>query len=85
MTVSDMRGRDRGGVPGRHAMTAATWYVASLADGQTHRADRDEDALVTARCNGRQFRPLAALDGAPPDQAQICPACRALTLTPPTT
>ncbi len=60
-------------------MTAATWYVASLADGQTHLADRAEDALVTALCNGRQFRPLAALPGKPPDQAQVCPACRAIS------
>ena len=57
-------------------MTAATWYVASLADGQTHLADRVEGALVTALCDSRQFKPLAALAGTPPDQAQICPACR---------
>jgi len=56
------------------------WYVASLADGQTHLADRSEGALVTALCDGRQFKSLAALTGAPPDQAQICPACRALHL-----
>lgn len=62
-------------------MTATTWYVASLADGQTHRADRTEGALVTALCDGRQFRPLATLTGTPPDQAQICPACRAIPLS----
>jgi hypothetical protein len=63
-------------------MTATKWYVASLADGQTHLADRSEDALVTTLCDSRQFRPLAVLTGPPPDQAQICPACRALHLDP---
>lgn len=60
--------------PGDETMTS--WYVASLADGQTHLANRSTDGLVTARCDGRQFRPLAALTGTPPDQEQICPACR---------
>lgn len=63
-------------------MTVAMWYVASLADGQTHRADQAGDVLVTALCDGRQFRPLVALTGTPPDQAQICPACRAIPLRP---
>ncbi|MGQ0774806.1 MAG: hypothetical protein ACT4NY_10375 [Pseudonocardiales bacterium] len=59
-------------------MSAAQWCVATLADGQTHLADPAEAALVTARCNGKQFRPLATLKGTPPDPAQTCPACRAL-------
>lgn len=50
--------------------------MASLADGDTHLADRSGDVLVTAQCDGRQFRPLAALTTAPPDQAQTCLACR---------
>lgn len=37
-------------------MSAAQWCVATLADGQTHLADPAEAALVTARCNGKQFR-----------------------------
>ncbi|MGH3912337.1 MAG: hypothetical protein ACRDTC_02830 [Pseudonocardiaceae bacterium] len=49
--------------------------MASLADGQTHLADEAGDALVTALCDSKQFRPLAALTGTPPDQAQICPTC----------
>lgn len=60
----------------RSGETVTRWYVASLADGQTHLADRADGALVTARCDGRQFRPLVALPGIPPDQEQICPACR---------
>lgn len=62
-------------------MNTPSWYVASLADGQTHLADRPEGALVTALCDGRQFRPLAALTGTPPDEEQICPACRAVPLS----
>ena len=53
-----------------------SWYVASLADGGTHWAEPAQQGFVTAQCSGRQFRPLAALHGAPSDQAQICPACR---------
>jgi hypothetical protein len=50
--------------------------VASFADGDTHLADPAPRApLVIAQCDGRQFRPLAALPGAPLDRAQICPAC----------
>ncbi|MGH3913525.1 MAG: hypothetical protein ACRDTC_08955 [Pseudonocardiaceae bacterium] len=53
------------------------WYVASLADGDTHLAEpATQKHLVTAYCDGRQFRPLAILRGEPPDQAQTCPACR---------
>ena len=52
------------------------WYVASLADGETHLAEPAPQGFVTAQCSGRQFRPLVALHGAPFDQAQICPACR---------
>ncbi len=53
------------------------WHVASFADGDTHLAEPAPPAhLVTAHCDGRQFRPLAVLPGAPLDQAQICPACR---------
>ncbi|MGH3912614.1 MAG: hypothetical protein ACRDTC_04285 [Pseudonocardiaceae bacterium] len=53
------------------------WYVATLADGDTHLAEPTAPGhLVVARCDGRQFLPLTALPGTPPDQAQICPACR---------
>lgn len=53
------------------------WYVASLADGDTHLAEPAcREHLVTARCDGRRFRPLAVLPTTPPDQAQTCPACR---------
>ncbi len=53
------------------------WYVASFIDGDTHLAELAPHAyLVSAHCDGRQFRPLAVLPGAPPDQAQVCPACR---------
>lgn len=51
------------------------WYVASLANGDTHLAEPATQELVTARCDGRQFRPLAALRGSPVDKAQICSAC----------
>jgi len=52
------------------------WYVASLADGDTHLAEpAPPEHLVSAHCNGRQFRPLVALPATPPDQAQVCPAC----------
>jgi len=61
---------------GCQAVTRVSWYVASLADGDTYLADPSEDALVIARCDGRQFRPLVALTKSPLDQAQICPACR---------
>ncbi|MGH3931539.1 MAG: hypothetical protein ACRDTF_16390 [Pseudonocardiaceae bacterium] len=57
-------------------MTTVSWYVASLADGDTHLADRAGEVLVIARCDGRRFRPLVELPGVPPDQEQICPACR---------
>lgn len=63
-------------------MTAASWYVASFADGQTHLADLSENSLVTAHCDGRQFRPLAALTGTPPDKAQVCSTCRAIHVGP---
>ena len=54
------------------------WYVASLADGDTHLAEPAAHTyLVTAHCDGRQFRPFAALTGTPPDQEQVCPICRA--------
>lgn len=44
------------------------WYVASFADGETHLADpAPHGKLVIARCDGRQFRPIAALVGAPFD------------------
>ncbi|MGH3928374.1 MAG: hypothetical protein ACRDTF_00175 [Pseudonocardiaceae bacterium] len=59
-------------------MSNAIWCVASLADGQTHLADQTQDGLVNAHCDGKQFRPLAILTGAPPDPAQTCPACRAI-------
>ena len=51
-------------------------YVASLADGETHSTEPAPQGFVTAQCSGRQFRPLVALNGAPSDHAQICPACR---------
>jgi hypothetical protein len=53
------------------------WYVASFTEGDTHLAEPVPSGhLVTAQCSGRQFRPLTALPGPPPDPAQICPACR---------
>ncbi|MGH3939412.1 MAG: hypothetical protein ACRDTG_12420 [Pseudonocardiaceae bacterium] len=54
------------------------WYVASLADGDTHLGEPSptEQHLVTAHCDNRRFRFLAALPGTPPDPAQVCPACR---------
>lgn len=52
------------------------WYVGSFADGDTHLAEPVPDEhLVTAHCDGRRFRPLAALPATPPDPDQICPAC----------
>ncbi len=62
-------------------MTKTRWYVASLADGQTHLAVPADNVLVTARCDGRHFQPLAILDGAPLDQEQICPACHRIPIT----
>lgn len=53
------------------------WYVASLADGDTHLAEHAPPGhLVTAQCDGRPFRPLAALHVTPLDRAQTCPTCR---------
>ncbi len=53
------------------------WHVASLADGDTHLAEpAPPEQLVTAHCDGRQFRPLVALPATPLDQAQVCSACR---------
>ena len=53
---------------------------ASFADGDTHLAEPAPQAhLVTAHCDGMQFRPLTVLPGAPPDQEQVCPTCRADT------
>lgn len=63
-------------------MITTRWYLASLADGQTHLASEIDSALVTALCDGKQFRPLVALTGMPPDQAQICPICHAILLHP---
>ncbi|MGH3915252.1 MAG: hypothetical protein ACRDTC_17870 [Pseudonocardiaceae bacterium] len=55
----------------------SSWCVASLADGDTHLAEPEPSGhLVTAQCNGRQFHPLVVLRAAPPDEAQVCPACR---------
>lgn len=57
--------------------TVTVWYVASLADGETHLAARvPQSQLVTAQCDGRRFRPLVALRGAPLDPAQICLICQ---------
>ncbi len=41
------------------------WFVASFADGDTHLAEPvpPTEHLVTAQCDGRQFRPLAARRG----------------------
>ena len=61
-------------------MTRTRWYVASLADGQTHLADPADNTLVTARCDGTQFRPLTILNGTPLDPEQICPACRTISI-----
>ncbi|MGH3838971.1 MAG: hypothetical protein ACRDSF_25235, partial [Pseudonocardiaceae bacterium] len=67
--------RDRGELSGGAGVRR--WFVASFADGDTHLAEPAPlDHLVTAQCDGRRFRPLAALRGAPLEQAQICPACR---------
>ena len=63
--------------------TVTIWYVASLADGQTHLAEPTPHGLVTAHCDGRRFLPLATLRGTPPDQEQICPACLRLPTTSP--
>ena len=54
------------------------WCVASFADGDTHLAEPVPSAdLVTAHCDGRQFRPLTVLSGTPLDPNQICPSCLA--------
>lgn len=54
------------------------WCVGSFADGGTHLAEPGSPGqIVAAHCDGRQFCPLAILPGAPPDQEQVCPACRA--------
>lgn len=53
-----------------------TWYVASFADSDTHLAGPVRHGhLISALCNGRQFRPLATLPGTPPDPEQTCPDC----------
>ncbi|MGH3941210.1 MAG: hypothetical protein ACRDTG_21765 [Pseudonocardiaceae bacterium] len=53
------------------------WYVASLADGDTHLAEPSSPGpQVSAHCNGKRFHPLAILRGVPPDKAQVCPACQ---------
>ncbi|MGH3979170.1 MAG: hypothetical protein ACRDRZ_09250 [Pseudonocardiaceae bacterium] len=51
-----------------------TWFVASLRDEDTHLGEQVTDGTVTARC-GRSFRPLAGLNGSPPDRLQVCPTC----------
>ncbi|MGQ0776204.1 MAG: hypothetical protein ACT4NY_17555 [Pseudonocardiales bacterium] len=61
------------------------WYVASLADGDTHLAEpAPHTHLVIAQCDGRRFRPLAALAGAPLDRDQVCPACGPRPIKPDT-
>ncbi|MGH3921594.1 MAG: hypothetical protein ACRDTT_01750 [Pseudonocardiaceae bacterium] len=51
--------------------------MASLADDDTHLAEpASHEHLVIAHCDGRQFRPLVILRAAPPDEAQVCSACR---------
>lgn len=58
---------------------AMTWYVAFFADRDTHLADSLlHGQLVTALCNHKQFRPIAALPGIPPDPEQICLHCKSL-------
>ena len=60
------------------------WYVASLADGDTHLAEPPSpEHLVTAQCDGRRFRPLVALPATPLDEAQICPACQTHRMSKP--
>lgn len=55
------------------------WYVASLADADTHLAEpTSSEHLVAAQCDGRRFRPLVALPATPLDDMQVCPACQAL-------
>lgn len=57
-------------------MSVVRWFVASLADGQTHLAKAaGTPNLVIACCDGRRFRPLAVLIGEPPDDKQACPVC----------
>ncbi|MGH4018823.1 MAG: hypothetical protein ACRDT0_06195 [Pseudonocardiaceae bacterium] len=51
-----------------------TWFVASLRDEDTHLAKDVTDGRVTALC-GHSFRPLARLNGRPPDPAASCGAC----------
>ncbi len=54
------------------------WCVASFADADTYLAEPGAPGqTVTARCDGRQFCPLAILPGAAPDPEQVCSACRA--------
>ncbi|MGQ0776856.1 MAG: hypothetical protein ACT4NY_20970 [Pseudonocardiales bacterium] len=73
--MNDIPKDEHDGQPSRNR-SGARWCVASLADGQTHLANQVDGALVTARCDGKQFRPLATLTGTPPDPAQTCPTCR---------
>lgn len=54
-----------------------TWFVASLRDHDTHRGRNLTADTVTAWC-GYSFRPLATLNGSPPDPLQVCPKCRKL-------
>lgn len=59
------------------------WYLASLADGGTHRGELRRDGTVTAAC-GAVFTPkdlfrhpkAPALPGEPPDLVQACLRCR---------
>ncbi|GGM65343.1 hypothetical protein GCM10012275_39840 [Longimycelium tulufanense] len=63
-----MAGTDRGG-----AVVVDSWFVASLADGDTHRGQRDGE-MVRPLCRGRLFWPLAELR-IPYDDVQLCKKC----------
>lgn len=52
------------------------WYVASLADGDTHLVvTTAEPEVATAVCGKHVSRPLRVLDGNPADPLQVCAAC----------
>lgn len=51
-----------------------TWFVASLRDHDTHLGGNLTDATVTVLC-GYSFRPLAKLNGPPPDPPQVRATC----------
>ncbi len=66
----------------RAGSTTRPATMTSTADGREHVISEQvepsptEQHLVTAHCDSRQFRSVAALPGTPSDSAQVCPACR---------